>query len=214
MQLKIKKCANVKALVGDGMIYEMHTIIGLGNPGAEYINTRHNAGRVVLTDVLKGWGWGKSIHSAKSGGEISDGVIGTNFVRVFFPDTFMNHSGRAAKKALASEPGPLIVVYDDVDLPFGEFKLSYGRGAGGHNGVSSVINELGTQDFLRVRIGIAPKGWFGQIIRPRGDKLADYVLGQLTNKEQSKLLDISGDVATALRTAVEKGKEEAMGKFN
>ncbi len=196
------------------MIYLMQTIIGLGNPGDEYVNTRHNAGRVVLTEVLKDWGWGKPIHSAKLGGELSDGVLGVNSVRVFFPDTFMNHSGKAAKKVLTIEPGPLVVVYDDVDLPFGEFKLSFGRGAGGHNGVSSVINELGTQDFLRVRIGIAPKGWFGQTIRPRGDKLADYVLGQLTNREQAKLLDISGDVATALRLAVEKGKEEAMGKFN
>ncbi|MCB9818648.1 aminoacyl-tRNA hydrolase [Candidatus Nomurabacteria bacterium] len=192
----------------------MFTIIGLGNPGKEYLNTRHNAGRVVLTEVLNNWGWGKPIHSAKLGGEICDGVIGTNSVRVLFPDTFMNHSGRAAKKALTQEPGTLVVVYDDVDLPFGEFKLSFGRGAGGHNGVSSVINEIGTPDFLRVRIGIAPKGWFGQVIRPRGDKLADYVLGQLTNRELSKLIGISDDVATALQLTVEKGKEEAMGKFN
>lgn len=196
------------------MIYTMFTVIGLGNPGEEYENTRHNAGRVVLSEVLKDWDWSTPVHSARLGGEIAEGAFSDNSVRVFFPDTFMNHSGRAVKKILNIEPGPIVVVYDDVDLPFGEFKLSFGRGAGGHNGLSSVISELGTQDFLRVRIGIAPKNWFGQIVRPRGDKLADYVLGKLTTRELSKLTAMSGEVATALRLVVEKGKEEAMQVFN
>lgn len=192
----------------------MFNIIALGNPGKEYKNTRHNAGQIVLAEVLNKWGWSKPLHSAKLGGDIVDGVLGVNSVRLIFPDTFMNHSGRVAKKALQAEPGQLIVVYDDIDLAFGDFKLSYGRGAGGHNGLTSVIDELGTPDFLRVRIGIAPKGWFGQITRPRGDRLANYVLGQLTSREQAKLIGIAADVTTALETAVVKGKEEAMRNFN
>jgi len=192
----------------------MFTIIGLGNPGEEYVNTRHNAGRVVLAEVLKLWNWDKPIHSAKLGGEVREGDLSTHRIRVFFPDTFMNHSGKAVKRMIDTEPGPFIVVYDDIDLPFGEFKFAFGRGGGGHNGLSSVINELGTPDFLRLRVGIDPKSWFGKIIRPKGDKLVTYVLGDLTNREQAKLKSIATDVASALEVLIIKGKEEAMLKFN
>jgi len=189
----------------------MYTILGLGNPGDEYANTRHNAGRVVLEEVMKSWGWGKMFHSSELGGEMSEGAISGASARVLFPDTYMNHSGRVAKKV--GKDG-LIVVYDEVDLPFGEFKLSFGRGAGGHNGLKSVIDELGTPEFLRIRIGIAPKNWLGRIIRPRGDKLADYVLGELTRRERSKLEEVSKEVAKALESLVKEGKEKAMTKYN
>lgn len=189
----------------------MYTILGLGNPGEEYANTRHNAGRVVLNDVMKAWGWGKQFRSAELGGEVSEGAIAGAAARVLFPDTYMNHSGKSAKKAGVEG---LIVVYDEVDLPFGEFKLAYGRGAGGHNGLKSVIDELGTADFLRIRIGIASRNWFGRVVRPRGDRLADYVLGELTKKERSKLEEVGKEVAKALESVVKEGKEKAMTNFN
>lgn len=189
----------------------MYTILGLGNPGREYENTRHNAGRVVLNEVMRIWSWGKTFRSSELGGEVSEGAISNASARILFPDTYMNHSGRVAKKA--GKDG-LIVVYDEVDLPFGEFKLSFGRGAGGHNGLKSIIDELGTPDFLRVRIGVAPKNWLGRIVRPRGDKLADYVLGELTKRERGKLEEVAKAVAEALESLVKEGKEKAMTKYN
>jgi len=189
----------------------MHTLLGLGNPGSEYENTRHNAGRIVLNEVMKIWGWGRMFRSAELGGEMSEGAISGASARVLFPDTYMNHSGRVAKKVGVEG---LIVVYDEVDLPFGEFKLSYSRGAGGHNGLKSVIDELGTPDFLRVRVGVAQRNWFGRVVRPRGDRLADYVLGELTKKERSKLEEVAKEVSKALESVVKEGREKAMTKYN
>lgn len=142
---------------------------------------------------------------------MSEGAIAGASARVVYPDTYMNHSGRVVKK-IGSDG--LIVVYDEVDLPFGEFRLAFGRGAGGHNGVKSIIDELGTPDFLRVRIGIAPRNWLGRVVRPRGDSLADYVLGELTKKEREKLEAAAKEVALALESVVKEGREKAMTKYN
>lgn len=192
----------------------MYTIIALGNPGEEYAHTRHNAGRVVMAHVVEAGEW-NGFHSAKLGGQVFEGAIADAPVRVVFPDTFMNHSGRAAKQALTdTDPDSLIIVYDDIDVPFGAFKLSYGRGAGGHNGMKSVIAELGTQDFLRVRVGIAPVNWLGRLVRPTGERLADYVLGTLTNREAAKLRAVVPDVKAALELVVTKGSAAAMTRFN
>ncbi len=193
----------------------MHTIVALGNPGAEYELTRHNAGRLVMTEVVKSWDWGESFRSVKLSGEVFEGVVSGKEARVVFPDTYMNHSGRAVKKVLDNtDLGSLMIVYDDVDLPFGEFKLSFNRGAGGHNGLQSVIDELGTLEFSRARVGIAPVNWFGQMVRPQGDKLSDYVLGNLTNREAAKLRSVASSVKLALELFIEKGRTEAMSKFN
>src|SRR5690606_16756246 len=133
------------------------------------------------------------------GGEMFEGSVSGKDARIIFPDTYMNHSGRTVKKAVEDDPeGSVVIVYDDVDLPFGEFKLSFGRGAGGHNGLKSIIEELGTPEFSRVRIGIAPVNWFGKMVRPQGDRLADYVLGNLTNREAAKLRSVAQNVKTAL----------------
>ena len=124
----------------------MNVIVALGNPGKEYEKTRHNAGRLIMTAVLKTWGLPELTPSTKLGGQTSE----TDEVHVVFPDTYMNHSGSGVLKALAGEdPKHLIVIYDDIDLPVGEFKLSYGRGSGGHNGLQSVIDRVGTDNDLR-----------------------------------------------------------------
>lgn len=200
------------------MMYDreyMYTVVGLGNPGSEYKETRHNAGQFVLNLILRDWSFREMVGSAKLSGQISEGVIQEVPVRIFFPDTYMNHSGRAVKKVVSGEEvRHLVVVYDDIDLPFGEFKLSFGRGAGGHNGLTSVMKELDTADFLRVRVGIAQKSFFGNIIRPKGEKLADYVLGVLSKKEQSKLTEIAPKIAEALECVFKDGHERAMNIFN
>lgn len=193
----------------------MHTIVALGNPGTEYETTRHNAGQVVMSDVLRAWGWGDPYPSGKLGGRSVEGVVAGKEVRVIYPDVFMNHSGRAVKKSFdRSDTDSLLVVYDDVDLPLGTLKLSYGRGAGGHNGLASIITELGTMDFARLRIGIAPVNWFGRTVRPRAEQLADYVLGGLTRRERDKLQAVARDAAAAIELLLSKGKEVAMTRFN
>lgn len=197
------------------MMTAMHTIVALGNPGDEYQATRHNAGRVVASRAAEILKLGGPFHSGKYGGEVYEGNVDGEEVRLIFPDTYMNHSGRAVKKLMETEDlGKLMVIYDEVDLPFGEFKLAYGRGAGGHNGIRSIIDDLRTPDFLRLRIGIAPRNWFGRIVRPRGDRLADYVLGKLTKKEEGKLAEIAGPVAEAIRTVLKDGRAKAMTRYN
>jgi PTH1 family peptidyl-tRNA hydrolase len=193
----------------------MHIIVGLGNPGAEYEKTRHNVGRVVLENLRQKWGLPGMVASGKYSGSISEGNIDGTEVMLLCPDTYMNQSGKAVAKALDSSASPhLIVIYDEVDLAFGEFKLSFGRGSGGHNGLKSVMDELGTGDFLRVRIGIGPTSFFGRLIRPRGDKLGDYVLGALSAREEKRLMEVVAKIAEAIEVALKEGKEKAMSRFN
>lgn len=193
----------------------MHVIVALGNPGDKYEHTRHNAGRLLMSEVIKEWNMPSMISSAKYGGEISEGMVMGQEVRVLLPGTYMNESGRAVVKAVeAGETDKLIVIYDEIDIPLGEFKLSFGRGSGGHNGLKSVIDAVGTPNFLRVRVGIAHRTFFGNVVRPTGDRLADYVLGQLSSREEKKLLGIMPEVSKALETAIKEGKDKAMNMFN
>lgn len=193
----------------------MHTIAALGNPGEKYEETRHNAGRLIMREILKVWQLPSLIASAKYGGDISEGLVAGAEVRVLFPSTYMNESGSAVLKAVPrGEVEQLMVIYDEIDLPLGEFKLSYGRGSGGHNGLKSVIEALGTPNFLRVRVGIAHRTLFGNVIRPTGDRLADYVLGQMSAREQKKLLSVAPAVTKAIETALKEGKDKAMNMFN
>ncbi len=193
----------------------MHTIVGLGNPGEEYQNTRHNAGRIALIGALGRAGFNAERLAAGRLGRFEHGDIAGLPVRILFPDTYMNESGRAIKKLLApGEEAGLVLVYDDIDLPLGDFKISFGRGDGGHNGLASVIQALGTKDFLRIRVGIAPKTFFGRIRRPEGEKMGAYVLGPLSRREQAKLDETASLITDALETIVNEGRDAAMNRFN
>lgn len=193
----------------------MHVIAALGNPGDKYEHTRHNAGRLLMREVLRSWRFPDLVASAKFSGEISEGTVGGNEVRVLFPGTYMNESGRSIIKSVEQKQADtLIVVYDEIDIPLGEFKLAYGRGSGGHNGLKSVIDALNTPNFLRLRVGIAQRTLFGSIVRPTGDRLADYVLGQLSSREEKKILSLAPEAAKALEMAMTEGREKAMTMFN
>lgn len=192
----------------------MFIIVGLGNPGERYALTRHNAGRIILEKALEKLGLPTLIKSAKSSGQIAEGTIEGKSVTIFFPDSYMNESGRSVRQFLSDEANSLIVVYDDLAIPLGEFKLSFGRGDGGHNGLSSVIAATGTKDFVRIRIGIAPRTWWGKMVRPKGDKMSAYVLGAFTRRELQKLASINEDVVEALKLIVSKGPTIAMNHFN
>lgn len=174
----------------------MHIVVGLGNPGEEYSRTRHNTGR-MCADFL----------SEKVGG-----------IKVVVPDTFMNRSGGAVAKVVKSKKAAekLIVLYDDLDLPLGTFKISYNRGSGGHNGLESVIKALKTREFIRIRIGIAPTTPSGKMkARPSGGKeLEKYILSDFKKPEMEVLKKVFKKVSLAVEMITEESLERAMTEFN
>ena len=136
---------------------------------------------------------------------------------MLMPTTYMNSSGGAVAKLVPKgEVGQLIVLHDDIDLPLGEVKVSVGRGAGGNNGVQSIIEKLGSKDFVRVRIGIAPRSfWTGKVKRPRGGgPLERFVLQKFTGSEQKQLPEVFKTVNGAATTVVEGGAVAAMNRWN
>lgn len=194
----------------------MHYIVGLGNPGAEYKNTRHNIGFTVLEHFVTHADFSALYTSSKYQGRVSEGVVEGNEVTVLLPDTFMNASGGAVKKLVPQkEAEHLMVVYDDIDIPFGEIKVSFDRGAGGHNGIKSIIESLGTKDFVRVRVGVATRSiWTGKLKRPKGDALASYVLGSFTAKEVKELPQVQDTIREVITLFVTQGREKTMNTFN
>ena len=129
----------------------MKLVVGLGNPGEEYENTRHNAGRIVGGLVEKKW-------DSKTK------------VKFLMPDTFMNHSGRAMVSLVKTNKDleNLVIIYDDIDLPLGKIKISFNKSSGGHNGLNSIIKALKSQEFVRIRVGISPVTPSGKIKKPKG----------------------------------------------
>ncbi len=173
----------------------MWVIAGLGNPGKEYTGTRHNVGRdflLALEDTLP------------------------KKVKTITPDVYMNNSGGPLKKLIPSKKAAerLIVLHDELDLPLGKVKISYGSSAGGHKGVKSVIQALKTQNFTRIRIGISPSTPKGKLKRPDGEKIVDFVLGKFRPAEQEKLKKVKKLVQEALEIILEDGKEKAMSEIN
>jgi len=150
-------------------------IVGLGNPGKEYQGTRHNVGHAIIDELEKK--------------NLNDFILAK-------PGTFMNQSGRAVKKLIKNyklEIKNLVVAHDDIDLPLEEFKIQKGRGAAGHKGVQSIIDELGTKDFWRVRIGICPK-----IGKPKN--VDDFVLQDFTKDEEAVLKKVIEEVASKIKS--------------
>ena len=194
----------------------MFYIVGLGNPGEKYANTRHNVGWILLDALRTACGLPDPITSAKYAGRISEGVLAGAEMTLLYPDTFMNKSGSAVAKLVPKgESSQLIVVYDEVDLAVGEVKVSFGRGDGGHNGIKSIVQSLGTKDFVRIRVGISPKSfWTGQTKRPAGEKLPRHVLGAFGTSERKQLETVQETLPLIIETIIEKGVEQAMNQFN
>ncbi len=190
-------------------------IVGLGNPGAEYAKQRHNVGCMVLDELVKAFDLPEPVPSSKYSGSISVGQIAGAEVTLLYPDTFMNHSGKAVRKLIPKgEEGNLLLIYDDVDVPLGSFKLSLGRGDGGHNGVSSVIATLDTKEFMRLRVGVATRGWFGVVKRPTGAHLPTHVLSDFSRSELPTLAGVLKELPTVVRTIATDGLTRAMNSYN
>ena len=161
----------------------MFYVIGLGNPEKKYDGTRHNVGFEMLDALREAGGFSEWADDKYAEAKRSVGVLGGAQVELLQPQTYMNKSGITAKYLIEKQgasPDQLVVVYDDVDLPVGDLKISVNRGAGGHNGVQSIINNIG-KDFIRIRVGVAKKGLFGgDSKRPQGHAMSKHVLGKFS----------------------------------
>ncbi len=167
-------------------------IIGLGNPGGEYENTRHNTGRMAVQFFCGEKKFKEFEFDKKLNALVAEGKIGKEKAMAILPETFMNKSGNALKKIIISKKkvGQMVVVHDDIDLASGKFKVSFGRSSAGHKGVESVMRAVKTKDFTRIRIGISPAGARGKIKKPQGEELLDFLMGKFKSKELETLNEI------------------------
>jgi len=197
-----------------------YIIVGLGNPGAEYENTRHNVGRIVLEAIKKEFakgGEGEFKFNKKINAQVATGKIWKEKVQFIEPDTFMNNSGKAigslVKSAKAAER--LVVIYDDFNLPLGRMKISFNRSSGGHNGLESIIKAVKTEGFVRFRIGTAPEKANGDAKVPHGDdKVLKFILGPLKDDEIKELKKVNKKAVEAVEMLVKEGREKAMSVYN
>ena len=185
----------------------MILIAGLGNPGKEYENTRHNAGFLVLDTLAQKLG--ADLSERKHRALCGKAVIGGQKVILLKPQTYMNSRGesiRAAADYYKVPPEDILVVYDDISLAPGQLRIRAKGSAGGHNGIKSIIAHLGTQEFPRVKVGIGEKP-------PRMD-LADYVLGHFSSGEKKIMEEAAKEAADAICEIVNVGIEQAMNDHN
>lgn len=193
-----------------------YTIVGLGNPGEEYINTRHNTGRIILELAVKKFDFPDFHPDKKNIALVSDGKINKEKVKILEPETFMNKSGGSVKNLITSEKKAkeLVVIHDDLDLPIGSLRISFNRGSGGHRGVESIIKSIKTEKFVRIKIGISPKTPTGKTKKPKSEKVGDFILGKFKPEEMSELKKVAKKVADALEVMVREGVFKAMTEFN
>jgi len=183
----------------------MHLVVGLGNPGREYEGNRHNVGFRIADQLARpGTPW-----RSKHGAALAELDLGGEKVLLCKPMQFMNVSGQPVASVAGFwkiPPARIVVAHDELDLPFGRIKLGIGGGAGGHNGVRSLISSLGGPDFVRVRLGIGrpPPSWKG----------ADYVLSDFTRAEEAELPALVATAVDAIREIVTRSLTSAMNKFN
>lgn len=189
------------------MLDDLFIIIGLGNPGSRYDNTRHNVGFDAV-DWLAGK-YGIKVSKLKHRALIGDGTICGKRVLLVKPQTYMNLSGESVRDIVEWYKVPLgniIIIYDDVDLPTGRLRVRPGGSSGTHNGMRSVIYQLQADNFPRIRIGIgkAPEGW----------ELADYVLSKFNTEDRKAINECITEAADAAAVIVESGVTAAMNKYN
>ena len=193
-----------------------YIIVGLGNPGEEYKETRHNTGRMLLEwfgkSVGAGWKMDKKLNA-----QIAKIKTGNTRVTLVLPDTFMNKSGNSIKQLAVSskQAEKIVVIYDDLDLPFGSAKVSFNKSSGGHKGLESIIKTLKTEKFARIRVGISPVTSTGKMRKPQGEeKMTKHILGKFKPDELTQLKKLSKKVNETLKTFVSDGLELAMTGFN
>ncbi len=186
-----------------------HLIVGLGNPGEEYKNTRHNIGRDTVFYFAKKNNFPEFSENKKLKSLISEGKLEKHKTILMLPETYMNLSGDAVSagiKYFKTKPENIFVVQDDIDLPFGSIKISFNKNSGGHKGIESVIKKLKTKGFWRIRVGINPT--------KKKKDAADIVLKKFTKKDESTLRKLKKAINEALLCAVLEGPQKAMELYN
>ena len=177
-----------------------YIIFGLGNPGEKYANTRHNAGRIVASEIAK---------------RLAD----NKKVKFVTPDAkiMMNTSGKSLAGLVKTkkDASKLIVIHDDLDLPIGKLKISWNRGTGGHRGLESILRQIKTTEFIRFRLGIAPVTPSGKTKKPSGEeKVLKHILGEFKPPELKILKNLSKKASEAMEVIVGESLEKAMTLFN
>ena len=186
----------------------MFVIVGLGNPGKKYETTRHNAGFLAIDALAEKYGINvtEKKHKALCGSGYIEGVK----VILVKPQTFMNLSGESVREVLdfykLDPEEEMVVLYDDISLAPGNIRIRKKGSAGGHNGIKSIIAHAGTQNFMRVKIGVGEK--------PSGWDLADYVLGHFSEEDRTKLNEVMQDILTAAVLISQGDADKAMNDFN
>lgn len=194
----------------------MHIVVGLGNPGEEYIGTRHNTGRMALEVFRKQNDFSDWEENKKYGSLQSEGKLEKEKVLLLEPETFMNKSGKALADLISNpkKAEKLVVIHDDLDLPLGRFKISFNKSSGGHRGVESIIRAIKTEGFVRIRVGISTPKKEG-VKKPQGEeKVIDHILGKFKPAEMDVLKKTYKKVAEAIAMIVTDGRERAMGEYN
>jgi PTH1 family peptidyl-tRNA hydrolase len=186
-------------------------IAGLGNPDTQYTGTRHNTGRDFLTTIAKKEGFSEWKDDKKLKSQVIKGELFGAKATLLLPETYMNNSGLAFKTLVSSkkQTEQLVVLQDELDLPLGRVKISFGASAGGHNGIASIQRAIKTKDFIRIRIGISPSTPSGKLKKPDADKTVSFVLGKFKPTEEEKIKKARKLVAEALKDLLTDGREAA-----
>ncbi len=210
----------------------MYIIVGLGNPGEEYKNTRHNVGRMVVESFAKNaekiaekldtkkaakqTGFEEFSFSKKYNAQVSVGEVNGEKVTLILPETFMNKSGKALEALITSvkKAEKLVVVHDDLDLAIGRMKILFNRGSGGHKGIESIVRTIKTEAFARLKVGICPTTPTGKPKKPTGEKLLDFIVGPFKPAEMDEIKSMVKQASESLYVLVNDGREKAMSGFN
>ncbi len=185
----------------------MWAVVGLGNPGRRYADNRHNVGFMLIREVADAWG--VSVKKARFRSKTAEARRDGESVLLALPQTYMNASGEAVGelvRGLRLETERLIVVYDDIDLPLGEIRIRKDGGPGTHKGMASIVQDLGTKGFPRIRIGIRPESESGDIVR--------FVLSPFRRAERPVLARSLGDARDALEMIIAGRMDAAMNRYN
>lgn len=185
----------------------MTVLIGLGNPGLQYADTRHNVGFMVIDKLAHDYTI--NVTRFKHRAFIGEGLIQGKKVMLVKPQTFMNLSGESVREIIQFYKIPLeniIVIFDDIDLPPGAVRIREKGSAGGHNGMKNIINQLGSDQFLRIKIGIGEK--------PPGWDLADYVLSKFSKDDLPLVSSAIEKAAKGAELILSDGVKEAMNQTN
>ena len=186
----------------------MFVIVGLGNPGKKYENTRHNAGFIMIDALADKYGI--SVKEKKHKALCGTGVIEGVKVLLVKPETYMNLSGESVGEIMnfykLDPEEKMLVIYDDISLAPGNIRIRKKGSAGGHNGIKSLIAHLGTQNFMRIKVGVGEK--------PKDWDLADYVLGHFSEEDKKELKEVTGNVIQAAVLMMQGDADKDMNDYN